>query len=67
MTGERFSPEALKQWRISLGLTQKEASAALGITRRQYGRFEVGASPIDLRTTYACRYLQHEACHPVII
>ena len=38
----------LKNWRRQLGLTQKQAADALGITLRGYQKREAGATPIDL-------------------
>jgi DNA-binding XRE family transcriptional regulator len=54
----------LKQWRAAMGITQRAAADALGITRTAYLTMERGVSyvtkkpqPIDRRTELACKYL----------
>lgn len=53
--------DEMKQWRESLGLTQRKAADALGMTLAAYQQLERGANfatgkptRIDLRTAYAC-------------
>lgn len=59
-----MTTDELKQWRESLGLSQRAAADALGITLPTYQSMERGASfatgkpiEIDLRTELACKYL----------
>ena len=54
----------LKQWRDSLGWSQKRAAEELGIAIVNYQNMERGIrfndgkpSPIDRRTELACKYL----------
>lgn len=56
-----MTPDDLKHWRASLGLSQRAAAAALGVTLPTYQYMESGISgkfiEIDLRTELACKYL----------
>lgn len=54
-----MTPEDLKAWRLSLGLTQQQAADTLGMTRQGYQLLEYGRYPIDRRTALACAALEH--------
>lgn len=38
--------EQLKSWRAALGLTQHQAAATLGLSRRGYQNYELGLRPV---------------------
>lgn len=52
----------IKKWRLSLGLTQQEAADLLGVSWRQYARYEAGDTPIPMTISIICEYifLDHE-------
>jgi transcriptional regulator with XRE-family HTH domain len=59
-----MTPDDLKQWRASLGMSQRAAAEALGVTPPTYQSWELGrnfqtgkAVEIDRRTELACKYL----------
>lgn len=59
-----MSAEAFRRWRKSLGLSQKEAAAALGLKRRIVQYYEKGerdGDPVDIPKTVrlACAALSH--------
>lgn len=63
-----MNSEELKEWRGALGLSQRAAAQALGITLATYQALERGISfqagkpvSIDRRTEYACKYISE---HP---
>lgn len=49
-----MTPEILRAWQTSLGLSLTTASRALGMDRRSYARLLSGESRIDHRTALAC-------------
>ena len=52
-----MTPADLRTWQASMGLTQVQASAALGITHAAYSALVCGRAGIDLRTALACAAL----------
>ena len=63
-----MTPKQIKAWRKAMGMTQRAAAAALGISVRPYQEFERGTrfkavdgvappAPIDTRTELACKFL----------
>jgi DNA-binding transcriptional regulator YiaG len=53
--------ESMWQWRSRFELTQEQAGAALGFSRRQIQVWEAGEDPVPDHVTLAMRYL---AEHP---
>lgn len=49
-----MTPEALRQWRAVLGLTQAEAADLLGYTRTHYAHMESGSVAIHPLLPMAC-------------
>ncbi len=47
----------MRLWRKTMGLTQREAGEALGVTARTVRAWEGSAWPIPLAVAYACRWL----------
>lgn len=56
-----MQPEELKAIRTTLGLTQAQLGAALGLTGQFVGFMERGGAPIEPRTTFSMLYI---AEHP---
>lgn len=56
------TPEALREWRIALGLTQTAAAEMLGLPRRSYCRWENGEGAIErpLFLSHACNSVANE-------
>lgn len=52
-----MTPTDLRAWQASMGLTQTQAAAALGITHAAYSALVCGRSGIDRRTALACAAL----------
>lgn len=63
-----MTPKQIKAWRKAMGLTQRKAAEALGISVRPFQEMEAGyryklvdgvapKAPIDKRTELACKYL----------
>jgi transcriptional regulator with XRE-family HTH domain len=59
-----MTADDLRQWRAAMGITQRAAADALGITVTTYSAMERGVSYvtkkpqiIDRRTELACKYL----------
>jgi transcriptional regulator with XRE-family HTH domain len=50
-------PHIFRQHRRDLGLTQDEFADALGLSKRQVGRYEAGRAPIPPRTVLAVEAL----------
>ena len=49
MTADEF-----KTWRKSLAMTQQEAGAAIGITKRSVQLYEAGTQPVSRTIALAC-------------
>lgn len=55
-----MTPQQLKDWRASLGLSQRKAASSLGISERMYIYYEKGrredgrAAPIPRTVALAC-------------
>ena len=52
-----MTADDLRAWQASMGLTQTQAAAALGITHAAYSALVCGRAGIDLRTALACAAL----------
>ena len=52
-----MTADDLKVWRQTMGLSQRAAAAALGVSSRIVERWECGVNRIDLRTALACAAL----------
>ena len=52
-----MTADQLRAWQAHMGLTQRAAAAALGVTQAAYSRWVTGATPIDRRTALACAAL----------
>ena len=52
-----MTPDDLRAWQAHMGLTQRAAAEALGITHAAYSSMVLGKSGIDLRTALACAAL----------
>ena len=52
-----MTADHLRAWQAHMGLTQRAAADALGVTQAAYSRWVTGATPIDLRTALACAAL----------
>jgi DNA-binding transcriptional regulator YiaG len=65
---KRTAPDSLdfREWRDRLGLTQDEAAAALGRTKRMIRNYEVGDLPVPRVVTLAMLALEDhpELCRP---
>lgn len=49
-----MTPETFRAWRKRLGLRQRQAAEALGVTREQVSRYERGVHPISRTVALAC-------------
>lgn len=49
-----MTPQQLKSWRKRLGLSQKAASEAIGVSHRQLWAYEAGEADIPLTVELAC-------------
>lgn len=49
-----MTSEQITDWRHSLGLTQTEAAARLGVSMRMYQYYEAGSYKIPLRVKEQC-------------
>lgn len=49
-----MTPASLKAWRKHLGLSQKAAAWALGVSHRQYCYYESGVFRVPLTVELAC-------------
>lgn len=58
-----WTPDDLKAWRERMMLTQGQAAAVLGISRRAYGTREQPGAVISRETVLACLYLEEKAIH----
>lgn len=56
-----MQPDELRTLRRTLGMTQEQFGAALGLSRKAINEMEAGKAPIERRTALAVRYL---AEHP---
>lgn len=52
-----MTPADLRAWQAHMGLSQRAAAEALGITQATYSAMVLGKSGIDLRTALACAAL----------
>lgn len=52
-----MTPDDLRAWQAHIGLTQRAAADALGITHAAYSAMVLGKSRIDRRTALACAAL----------
>lgn len=52
-----MTPDDLRAWQAHMGLSQRAAAEALGITQANYSAMVLGKSGIDLRTALACAAL----------
>lgn len=52
-----MTPADLRAWQSHMGLTQRAAADALGVTQAAYSRWVTGATNIDVRTGLACAAL----------
>jgi len=52
-----LTADDLRAWQSSMGFTQVQAAAALGITHAAYSALVCGRAGIDLRTALACAAL----------
>ena len=53
----KWGPSELKEYRNSIGLTQKEMGFALGISSRMYRYYESGHTRVSLLIEYAMKHL----------
>lgn len=49
-----MTPTQLKAWRFRLGLSQRAAAGALGVSHRQFVRWELDEWPIPKHIELAC-------------
>jgi len=54
------TPQELLDWRKTLGINQREAAAAIGLSYRGYQKLEQGRAPIGERTRLAARQVQRQ-------
>ena len=52
-----MTPNDLSAWQAHMGLSQRAAAQALGITQGTYSAMVLGKTGIDLRTALACAAL----------
>lgn len=52
-----MTADNLRAWQAHMGLTQRAAADALGVTQAAYSRWVTGATGIDRRTALACAAL----------
>jgi len=52
-----MTADDLKAWRQTMGLSQRTAAAALGVSSPTVERWELGVTRIDIRTALACAAL----------
>lgn len=52
-----MTPDDLRAWQAHMGLTQRAAAIALGVTQAAYSRWVTGVTAIDRRTALACAAL----------
>lgn len=52
-----MTPNDLRAWQAHMGMSQRAAAEALGITHATYSAMVLGKSGIDLRTALACAAL----------
>ena len=52
-----MTPDDLRAWQAHMGLSQRAAAQALGVTHAAYGAWALGRTPIDTRTALACAAL----------
>lgn len=52
-----MAPADLRAWQAHMGLTQRAAADALGVTQAAYSRWVTGVTSIDVRTGLACAAL----------
>lgn len=52
-----MTPDDLRAWQLHIGLAQRAAADALGITHATYSAMVLGKSRIDRRTALACAAL----------
>lgn len=52
-----MTPADLQAWQLHMGLAQRAAADALGITHATYSAMVLGKSRIDRRTALACAAL----------
>lgn len=52
-----MTPADLRAWQAHMGLSQRDAAQALGVTHAAYSAWVLGKTPIDLRTALACAAL----------
>lgn len=52
-----MTADDLRAWQAHMGLSQRAAADALGVTHAAYSAWVLGKTPIDLRTALACAAL----------
>lgn len=52
-----MTPADLRAWQARMGMSQRSAAEALGITHATYSAMVLGKSGINLRTALACAAL----------
>lgn len=52
-----MTADMLRAWQAHMGLSQRAAADALGVTQAAYSRWVTGATAIDRRTALACAAL----------
>lgn len=55
MTGKpTLTARQFKAWRKSVGLSLPRAAEAIGVKKRQIGRYEAGETPVSYTVALAC-------------
>ena len=52
-----MTPADLQAWQLHMGLAQRAAADALGVTHATYSAMVLGKTRIDMRTALACAAL----------
>jgi len=59
---EKWTGADFRAWREDLRLTQAEAAALLGVTRRSVQNWEMDDAPVAMVVALACRFVtEHQA------